>query len=351
MRCNVIDSLANTSPTGNLFASMCCAIIFVKVSRIQSFAQVEFSEPICIRYGMGVRAECDDDCKDSDNGSQSKECDDTLPCPILEFRVVNRMHNTAGGEIIDANVSVVACIEASQACPTVRGSSSTRRRGKKGKKGPRRSRVSSMRRLVFAKPLDRSSSEPIGTPTRSRQSSTSSLLLAFAASKLGIAAPNQAFEEDPSGRLVPKRILSKLECESHEHPFFKRVFTIRHTLDQNSPLLKAHPRQLVKQNHGFWPKELNSAEGVRGAIHFDHLLVSLTGTSNADANSVYSQKVYEFLDVNVGYRFVNMLYRDPRDGYLKVDTNLLNDVMEQTGGGGEPFSFNKSGQVRDVLIL
>jgi hypothetical protein len=210
---------------------------------------------------MGVRAECDDDCKDSDTGSQSKESV-KFPCPILEFRVVNRMHSTPGGEIIDANVNVVACIEASQACPTVRASSCNRRRTKKGKKGARRSRVSSMRQLVFGMPLDgassepfatrtssrqnsepfaartrsRQNSEPFPTPTRSRQSSSQSLFLTFAAAKLGMAAPNQAFEEDPSGRLVPKRIHSKLECESHEHPFFKRVFTIRHTLDHHSPL-------------------------------------------------------------------------------------------------------------------
>lgn len=40
--------------------------------------------------------------------------------------------------------------------------------------------------------------------------------------------------------------------------------------------------------------------------------------------------------VNIGYQFVNLLYRDPKDGALKVDTSLINDVREQNGGGGEP---------------
>jgi len=32
---------------------------------------------------------------------------------------------------------------------------------------------------------------------------------------------------------------------------------------------------------------------------------------------------------------VNLLYRDS-DGQLGVDVDLINDVREQTGGGGEP---------------
>lgn len=38
---------------GVLFASFCGAIVFGKINRIQSFAQVTFSDPIVIRYGSG----------------------------------------------------------------------------------------------------------------------------------------------------------------------------------------------------------------------------------------------------------------------------------------------------------
>lgn len=41
------------------------------------------------------------------------------------------------------------------------------------------------------------------------------------------------------------------------------------------------------------------------------------------------------MDVNIGYQFVNILYRD-NDGSLGVDIDLINDVREQQGGGGEP---------------
>lgn len=43
----------------------------------------------------------------------------------------------------------------------------------------------------------------------------------------------------------------------------------------------------------------------------------------------------DFVDVNIGYEFVNILYRNI-DGSLGVDTDLINDVREQSGGGGEP---------------
>jgi hypothetical protein len=326
---------------GILFGSMCGAILFAKVARIQSFAQVIFSDPIVIRYGSGVVTESDDA---SDDGSSSLDTDIVhIQCPVLEFRICNRLNSTKGGEIIDASLNIVASIDASQACVTVRNATKRRRRGRKGKKrGPRQ------RGPVRQKDLHPNDANPKATPpvppydvapVIKRNSSEDSLqsLAKNNGAVQSVGKTHQAFDEDPTGHLVPKRIFSKLEIESPDHPFFKRVWMVRHTLNHYSPLLKTHARELVKQNNGYWPIELNSHEGVRGAIHFDQILVSLSGTSNADANSVYGQKVYDFIDMNVGYRFVNQLYRDPMDGSLRVDNDLVNDVLEQSGGGGEPF--------------
>ena len=52
---------------------------------------------------------------------------------------------------------------------------------------------------------------------------------------------------------------------------------------------------------------------------------------------MYAQKVYESVDTVVGYTFVNTLYRG-NDGKLHVDLDLINDVREQNGGGGEPLT-------------
>jgi hypothetical protein len=332
---------------GILFASFCGAILFAKVSRIQSFAQVLFSDPIVIRYGTGVMVETDDA---SDDGSNSMDTDVTqMPCPVLEFRMMNHLHSTVGGEIIDATINIVASIDASQACPTVRNATERRRRGKKGKKlGARQRAVRQSDPIMDFEPESKSSADakPAAKPTGtlSRPTSTESLL-SLGQTVNGVdnvlsGRTHQAFDEDPTGHLVPRRIFSKLEVESPDHPFFTRAWMVRHTLNQHSPLLRAEARNMLKDNHGFWPRELNSHEGVRSAVQFDKILVSMSGTSNADANSVYAQKVYDFVDVNVGYRFVNPLYRDT-DGGLHVDTSLINDVSEQAGGGGEPFTISE----------
>ena len=46
----------------------------------------------------------------------------------------------------------------------------------------------------------------------------------------------------------------------------------------------------------------------------------------------------DFVDVNIGYQFVNILYREG-SGSLGVAMDLINDVREQNGGGGEPLIF------------
>lgn len=310
------------------------------MARVQSFAQVIFSDIVCVRFGSGVKIEnSNDDGDEEDQSNDSKSVDEleNYPCPILEFRVCNRLHSIPGGEIIDCTVNVVASIDASQACHTVRDAARGRKKKRGGRRAVNRKRQSSDPSLGELMPNLLSQSTP---PVLNSNPTTADL-----------AAPTQAVDEDPTGHLVPKRIISKLECLTHDHPFFKRVFILRHTLDHRSPLLTTVARQVVKGNDGMWPAEMCNAESVRNAIRFDHLLVSLSGTSNADANSVYAQTVYEFADVHVGYRFVNMLYRDESEGTLRVDLGLINDVMEQAGGGGEPLHHEDRHTMMEVPIL
>jgi hypothetical protein len=132
------------------------------------------------------------------------------------------------------------------------------------------------------------------------------------------------------------RVLAKLSLDANEHPFFRRVWFGRHRLDEHSPILTQSAKHKIKQNGGYWPSEWNNARDIRNNLHFRHILVCLSGTSNANAASVYTQKVYDLVDVNVGYRFVPMNYHTP-SGALKTDAYLLNAICEQRGGGGEPF--------------
>jgi len=126
-----------------------------------------------------------------------------------------------------------------------------------------------------------------------------------------------------------------MAIEAAEHPYFKRRWVGRHVLDEDSPIVKPRVKRLIRKNKGYWPESLNNYVAVRESILFNQILVSLNGVSNLSASEVYAQKIYDFVDMNVGYQFVNTLYKDI-DGTLKVDTDLINDVREQHGGGGEP---------------
>lgn len=126
-----------------------------------------------------------------------------------------------------------------------------------------------------------------------------------------------------------------LEVETDSHPFFRRKWNIRHVCNENSPLLSQSLRQRIEENDGYWPAELNNYDAIRKAINFHEIIVSFSGTANVSGSSVYAQKVYNYVDMVVGYTFANVLAKD-KNGKLIVDGTLLNDVKPQHGGGNEP---------------
>jgi hypothetical protein len=322
-----------------------------KISRIQSYAKVSFCDPIVIRYGTGMTPEMNELNGTNSDGEGSNQESGDIPCPILEFRVTNLLSSINGGEIIDATVNIVSSIAPDQV-PTNAGAGTRRRRkGKKARKAPPKKN-----HLSLADQQDAPSSTSLlgEKPTLGNQ--RSEMLKSMKSRTSGLVGDADRSWRTGSmasskGRPLPKRVFAKVEVESPEHPFFKHIWMLQHNLDENSPLLKNFARQMIIRNKGFWPPELNSHEAVRSAVKFDSILVSLSGTSNADRNSVYSQKMYFFTDVNIGYQFVNMLYKEPSDGSLQVDHRLLSDVVEQQGGGGEPFNEAFEEVHNDMIVL
>jgi hypothetical protein len=485
--CALITMLtAFESFVGVVYASLCAALMFAKVGRVQSFAQLTFSDPMVIRYGKALMttdgSPDDDDYDDDDNCHTSGDGmivmnDQRIPCPVLEFRIFNRLDSITGGEIMDATLNMTACIDVSQADALLMAQAGRRKKGKKGKKkGPStrkridtsqlQTRASNSVRTDRSLPSEsmeslegksendscsardnlpssmqdrlepgiaqrhvsvagRDAPLPIKkhaprradsgnlnlrtryslqpqqlTPTQTHgqsstvrnrplhHSNTSSMYFRSDGKRTSIMdrirvssfgwrrekqdsynvfsgrnnshhrdrssltnRNTQAFEEDPSGKILPTKLLTKLEVDSSDHPFFRRIWLVRHTLDCNSSLLKPHVRDLLRQHNGYWPKELNNYESIRASIGFDQILVSVSGTSNADANSVYAHHVYHMVDVNVGYRFVDALYRDHRSGSLRVDQSLINDVIEQDGGGGEPLNQFDGSNYQEIMVL
>mmetsp|Transcript_36512 Transcript_36512/g.79495 ORF Transcript_36512/g.79495 Transcript_36512/m.79495 type:complete len:749 (-) Transcript_36512:44-2290(-) len=414
---------------GVLYGGFVGAIMFSKITRIQCLAQVEFSHPMVVRYGCGVAAwetEVDDEDQDEDDNDDEKKLamsrrkrdgsgDDEpsisskkelsakeikaatllqaafrgasvrgggasiqrIPCPVLEFRIANRLHYEAGGEIMDAVLTVVANQDADEADPVLRNKLDEARRNWEKTTTALRRRAGLM--VSSVKTGDDSSTSPgsldgrgtVSDSIRTNASTGSSVLagsktVQFAStvtsgvmssaatvksnvkqnltkSALQTVVGNlgkkdhQAVDEDPTAQLVSKRIFSKLLIEASEHPYFRRLWLARHILDETSPLLSPRARRLVKRNGGYWPASLNSYESIKNNIQFNQILVSLVGISNISGSEVYAQKVYERVDCVVGYQFVNVLYRGG-DNSLKVDLDLLNDVREQNGGGGEPLT-------------
>jgi len=307
---------------GVLYSGFCGAILFGKILRIQSQAQVIFSDPIVIRYGTGVTDNQED--QDDDPSAPPK-----LPCPVLEFRIVNRLFREVGGEIMDATLNVVANIDADDAEPSLLQNSDSRQGMSTHSTAPA-SAESQSEGGSLNESARYSSSDNLG---RSRHRFFDPFVY------MG-GRDHHAVDEDPSMKLVNKHIFSKMLIEASDHPFFKRVWLARHVLDEHSPILKARVRRQIRKNGGNWPERLNNYSAIRDSLRFNQILVSLNGVSNVSASDVYAQKIYDFVDINIGYQFVNILYRDS-DGSLGVDTDLINDVREQNGGGGEPLIFDE----------
>lgn len=315
-----------------------------------------------------------------------KQC----PCPVLEFRCINRMHSEGGGEIVNATVNVIAAVLASKASGSVRSVISPKSRSQHlfgaapkkvstttGKAGPLMMDAA-QKVTTFAGKAGR-----LVTDTAQKVTTVAGKAVTTAGQATGIFGstfpensaaydpdePCQSFHRsnehiliptdmlaasgitrelsqehqgvlDEGSDLVPQRIFFNLEVETPVFPFFKRVWNIGHVLDQNSPLLSRKAKELIAQNGGFWPEELNNYQAVRENLHFHEIIVNLSGTGNATGSSVYAQKVYSFCDVNIGYSFVSTMFCCP-SGRVGVDHHLINDVVEQNGGGGEPLTVVK----------
>lgn len=303
---------------GVLYSGFCGAILFGKVLRIQSQAQVIFSDPLLIRYGNGV----------SDNDGVDEEADDKVACPVLEFRIVNRLFNEVGGEIMDAILNVVANIDADDTDPSVRSPIESERLKNSGS--------------GHSDTGSEHSSSQYGFESNRSETSNLTSLHRFLDPLMQsfVHKDHQSVDEDPSARLVSKQLFSKMTIEASDHPFFKRVWLARHVLDENSPIVKPRVRRQIRRNGGAWPDRLNNYTAIRDSLRFNQILVSLNGVSNISASDVYAQKIYDYVDVNIGYTFVNILYRDG-DGQLGVDVDLINDVREQEAGAGEPLIFEE----------
>mmetsp|Transcript_16060 Transcript_16060/g.32083 ORF Transcript_16060/g.32083 Transcript_16060/m.32083 type:complete len:729 (+) Transcript_16060:122-2308(+) len=385
-RCTFIAFITSVEAlVGVIFAGFVGAIIFAKVTRITQRARVKFSDPLLVKYGEGVESYSGLDSDESPAEDDMKEIADQASSgpddrshhvkakfqklarkaarsnafPVLEFRIANELNETVGGEIIDANVNAVVILESNESNDEVsndlarqielnRKKRAAKEAGAKMRKSaamktvntvPQATRSDSTRSVESVDSTSTSDETASMRSTKNKNTLSASTILqglnplvSSVQNTLGLQ--KMKIDEETSSSIVPRMVFSKLELDNSEHPFFKRCWTFRHTIDQNSPLLSNAARDTIMENGNKWPLEWNNPESIRKAIHFNQIVVSFTGVSNISAASVYRQKVYDYVDYVIGYQFVNPLFRG-RHGKLKVDLNIINDVIEQNGGGGE----------------
>mmetsp|Transcript_5981 Transcript_5981/g.8706 ORF Transcript_5981/g.8706 Transcript_5981/m.8706 type:complete len:489 (-) Transcript_5981:2049-3515(-) len=213
---------------GLLYAGMCAAILFNKVSKIQSYAQVTFSNAVCITFGdkvqldqvdleelklfpkkkINIHANYEPEYRHQINEEIRERAEATKfhKCPVMRFQIVNDLCNDDEGQIIDATVKILA--------------------------------------------QDISRSDP------------------------GMA------------RYYDVNLKDGL------HPYFRRVWHVRHKLNEESPLLSSKAKDDIKRYGGRWSHKWNTAEFLQENLMFSDLVVTLTGVSTLSATNVISSKRY-----------------------------------------------------------
>ena len=209
-------------------------------------------------------------------------------------------------------------------------------------------------------------------------------------------SPKQRAAGGESTLDLDKKAYYQFALTPDSHPHFSRIWYARHVLNAESPLLKREIRDMIVQDGGKWDKgewcalaiarvlvpellhfshhnfynnsffslhqlDFNTASEIRNCLNeFVSLRITLNGTSAVSANTVYTEHVYEYEDVVVGWRFANMVYemepkhrlwrrlfpfgsgsektdkvRGQSDTNTKVDKALIHDIVPQPGNDHE----------------
>lgn len=328
---------------GILYGGFCCAILFAKTTRAQREAQVLFADPICVRFGQSLSTAADHEV----------ETDDRLPCPVIEFEILNKHANTRGGALLDAKVSCVIGIDSiiekdlkdvdydelsdEDDVYSIDSDGSSNGKDKYSNNGTSQCFESAPRKYSGKGP------QAVLRNLRKRRTKSGGGGVSFGAGIInGLRRTNAdqktrsigAFKE---GKLVQHRTMfTPLNFESSDHPFFQRAWIVGHRLDSDSPLLTKAVRHEIAKNHGSWPKQLNNYEGIRGSLRkFDRLLLSINATSDISGCDVSSRKTYSFSDIVIGYHHAEVTWISEK-GNLRVDLNVVHDVREQECIESEP---------------
>jgi hypothetical protein len=295
------------------FVSMCSGLFYAKLLRLLGRATVTFSSTLCVQYGKGVEGM---DASSEDVGSratlrhQNSTSEDLFhPFPIIEFRIVNNRANHPPGknEIWDAEVTAIVEL-------------SLENDPQENSQGLDEFQV------------NRSSRWLAPTPSRRRL-------------------------VNDNDDTKTQKVFYKLELKPSSHPYFSRVWFVRHTLNATSPLLRRDIRNMIRDSPSGWDPTLNNYQDIREClVEFHSLQIIMSGASALSRSEVYAEKTYTYEDICVGWRYIAVCYEeDPRskkkllrerlrrkhirfgdDAATRVDLSLIHDIVPQRGNDFEP---------------
>eukprot|EP00551_Chaetoceros_affinis_P004521 CAMPEP_0203675716 /NCGR_PEP_ID=MMETSP0090-20130426/21931_1 /ASSEMBLY_ACC=CAM_ASM_001088 /TAXON_ID=426623 /ORGANISM="Chaetoceros affinis, Strain CCMP159" /LENGTH=655 /DNA_ID=CAMNT_0050542023 /DNA_START=321 /DNA_END=2288 /DNA_ORIENTATION=- len=130
---------------------------------------------------------------------------------------------------------------------------------------------------------------------------------------------------------MPNLVFAKVIMTPVRHPYFRTSWRVVHTLNEESPLLSKSMRNKIKDNNGYWPKDMYTPDEIENSIDFDQFLVSFRGLSKTSGSDVYAHHVYKKKDVKVGYQFASILVQNP-NGSIGVEPDFIDELKEQDGG-------------------
>eukprot|EP00554_Chaetoceros_debilis_P004513 CAMPEP_0194080590 /NCGR_PEP_ID=MMETSP0149-20130528/6571_1 /TAXON_ID=122233 /ORGANISM="Chaetoceros debilis, Strain MM31A-1" /LENGTH=676 /DNA_ID=CAMNT_0038762341 /DNA_START=116 /DNA_END=2146 /DNA_ORIENTATION=+ len=343
-KCAVIAILCTAeSFFGLLYAGICTAIMFGKIGRIQSHAQVTFSDAMCVEYGKleGDPGTTTRRASDGMNGSYSGASPVVSPVSSSEDsdrfvgeRGVSKSVGHARGSMANINEEKEEDLDSEKEDNNEEDNDD----------GLTDQELSTIQNLSagHAEPQDQDDDGPKKIICPVLRFQLVNQLSNYAGGEILDANLNfMVRKEAESYPYEPIARFLRVNLEEASHPFFNRVWHGRHVLNQDSPLVSVVARRKIEKNGGFWPEEYNNPAKVREHLRFSSVIITMTGISNVSAESVQIAKRYYHHDILIGYSFAPCLYKTEESAMLKVDMKLINDVVEQQASVPEKLSENE----------
>eukprot|EP00984_Skeletonema_dohrnii_P038974 scaffold42824_cov161-Skeletonema_dohrnii-CCMP3373.AAC.3 len=334
---------------GLLFNSLSAAIFFSKLERVLTKASVTFSSSICLQFNTvdadrGARV---DSYRKMGFGLRSVE-GEAFSYPFLEFRIINDHANHKSRAVRNASCAALVSLsgkhaelisgEAQQSSELYKefvtksfsmdvleeaspknttGNSTTPRTASKkpsfysAAKAVMKTNASvkSIASATAGFDQDESgeptpsqeeradaSAENVDPPRRARPSARITRMVSLSDSIKQTAIIVQENDNGKGQQATPEgRVYFPLELEPSTNPYMSRVWYLRHTLNEKSPLLRYSVREKLKRD-GVWDAELNTYQDIIASlVDFHKIRVTFKGTSSASNSLLFTQKVCEYI--------------------------------------------------------